>query len=470
MVSVVVLVGAGGWFAGTRVHSPADVAASQQPPKPGPVTVAVERRSLTATVVATGSVQFASPQAVSLAGSVGAGDEAGDPKERGGEQRITRAPSAGTTVAEGEVLMEVNGRPVWVLRGRTPMYRTIGPQTSGKEVSQLQRALRRLHFEPGAVNGTFGDGTASAVARWYRSKGYQPQQPTAADQQRRGQLRQDVFTAQTELLAAQSADGAQAADTERGGTTPKTAPPTPSRAHDEEAQALRLRAAREALDTAKAALTAFERGYGTKIPAGEVVFLPDLPARLEKVTVRAGDAATGQIATVTSSDLQVRAVLPRTDAKLLRRGMAADVQTTDGKTARGTVDAIGKDAADLTGPDGKDKKGTESGAGAEGQSGGSDASSLVEVRIAVPHPGPLRGAAGGSVKVTIEVGASQGAVLAVPLAAVRTSADGKARVRVVRDGRPTAVPVTVGLSAAGLVEVEPAGGRLTEGDQVVVGA
>jgi multidrug efflux pump subunit AcrA (membrane-fusion protein) len=73
------------------------------------------------------------------------------------------------------------------------------------------------------------------------------------------------------------------------------------------------------------------------------------------------------------------------------------------------------------------------------------------------------------VKVTIKVGASDGKVLTVPLAAIHTSSDGQARVQVQRAGRLTDVHVTVGLSAAGLVEVRPAGGTLKQGDRVVVG-
>lgn len=74
-------------------------------------------------------------------------------------------------------------------------------------------------------------------------------------------------------------------------------------------------------------------------------------------------------------------------------------------------------------------------------------------------------------KVTIKVGASDGKVLTVPVAAVRTSADGQARVRVQRDGKLTDIHVKVGLSAAGLVEVKPTDGTasLKRGDQVVVG-
>lgn len=74
VVAAVALVGAGGWFAGSRMQSPADAAAAHQPPKARPVTVTVERRSLTASVVAQGSVGFGSPRKVTLAGLVGSPD------------------------------------------------------------------------------------------------------------------------------------------------------------------------------------------------------------------------------------------------------------------------------------------------------------------------------------------------------------------------------------------------------------
>jgi multidrug efflux pump subunit AcrA (membrane-fusion protein) len=93
----------------------------------------------------------------------------------------------------------------------------------------------------------------------------------------------------------------------------------------------------------------------------------------------------------------------------------------------------------------------------------------VQLVISVSEPGALKNQAGTTVKVTVDLGSSKGAVLVVPLAAVHTTADGKAGVRVQRDGKVVDVPVKVGLSAAGQVEVTPDGSTLAEGDQVVVG-
>ncbi|WP_406125413.1 peptidoglycan-binding protein [Streptomyces sp. NBC_00989] len=487
LVGAVVLVGAGGWIAGTQVRSPADAAAAHTAPKAGPVTVAVQRQSLTATVVASGSVEFASPRPLALAGAVGTGASATAGGE-GAEQRITKAPVAGTKVKEGDVLMAVNGRPVLALSGTVPMYRALGPGASGDDVKQLQKALHRLGFFSGSISGNYGQGTASAVTSWYTSKGYEAQKPSADDEQQLGQLQQAVSAAQQTLLTTNSTSGSSGDETETGtaagtdagtdaGASGSTSSPNPQSSTDAQIHQLQLESARKALNMANAALSTFQASYGTKVPAGEVVFFPKLPVRLNKVTVKTGDTASGPIGTVTSSDLEVQAVVPGADAELLRKGMAVELTTTDGKKAAGTVSALGADAASSTtaatgsGDDSEGSTGTTSGDTGSESAGTSatDSSAPVQLRISVPNSGELADEAEAAVKVTIKIGASDGKVLVVPLAAIRTSSDGKVRVQVERGGRLSDVHVTVGLSAAGLVEVKPTGGTLEQGDKVVVG-
>ncbi|MBK3577087.1 peptidoglycan-binding protein [Streptomyces sp. MBT65] len=457
------LVGAGGWFAGTQVQSPADAAAAHTAPKAGPVTVAVVRQSLTASVVATGSVEFASPRPLSPAGPVGTGASTGTDGE-GAEQRVTKAPVAGTKIKEGDVLMTVNGRPVFALGGSVPMYRALGPGSSGDDVTQLQKALTRLGFAPGAISGTYGQGTATAVSDWYRSKGYDAQEPSPADQQQLGVLEQAVSAAQEALLTTNS-------------TSPSTgsASPGPQSGTEQQIHEIQVKSARKALDLANDALSGFKAAYGTKVPAGEVVFLPTLPARLDKVSVKTGDTPSGQIGTVTSSDVVVQAAVPGTDARLLRHGMTARLTTADGKSATGTVEVVGEESGSQSATDSSATDSSATGpATTDGTSSTSDATTsdstaAVQVRITVPDPGPLAGEAEAAVKVTIEVGASDGKVLTVPMAAIHTSSDGRARVQVAHGDTVTDVHVTVGLSAAGIVEVKPAEGTLTAGERVVVG-
>ena len=459
VVSAVVLVGAGGWFAGTQVQSPADAAASHQAPKAGPVTVSVVRQSLTASVVATGSVEFASPRPLSLAGPVGSGAAAGADGE-GAEQRVTKAPVAGTKIKEGDVLMTVNGRPVFALGGSVPMYRALGPGTSGDDVTQLQKALKRLGFDPGGTGGTYGQGTATAVSDWYKSEGYDAQEPSPADQQQLGSLEQAVSAAQETLLTTNSGTG-----TAGSSETGSSSSPNPQSSTDKQVHEIQVKSAQKALDLANGALSSFKATYGTKVPAGEVVFLPKLPARLDKVTVKTGDTPSAQIGTVTSSDVVVQAAVPGTDAQLLRHGMTAQLTTADGKSAQGTVDVVA-DGSDSSSD--ADTSATAPSTTGDANSA-ADSTAAVQVRITVPDPGPLAGEAEAAVKVTIKVGASDGKVLTVPMAAIHTSSDGRARVKVQRGDVVSDVQVTVGLSAAGIVEVKPDGGALKAGEKVVVG-
>ncbi|CAL9665707.1 hypothetical protein SUDANB15_07188 [Streptomyces sp. enrichment culture] len=165
---------------------------------------------------------------------------------------------------------------------------------------------------------------------------------------------------------------------------------------------------------------------------------------------------------MTSSKVVVRAVVPAEDAELLHKGMRARVETTDGTKADGEVVVPGDDVPEDDPADAGKQQGTS-----DGGSGGTSAP--VPVQISVPT-GTLAENAAESAKVTIEVGSSEGEVLTVPLAALHTSAGGKARVQVVRGGEVADVAVEAGLSADGRVEVTPSSGAaLKPGDQVVVG-
>lgn len=468
IAAAVVLVGAGGWVAGSRLESPADAAAHVSVPAAGPVTVAVQQRRLTATVVGQGTVQFGSPEALSLAGAVGPGTADVSASGQAPEQRVTRAPAAGTVLKQGAVLMEVSGRPVMVLAGSVPMYRTIGPGTSGADVRQLQLDLRQLGFYSGTVSGVYGDATAAAVSNWYNSRGYQAQGPSSAERQQLGQLQEAVTNAQVALLSAEGAGGSGSTGAARsspsGSATTGASSSPSSPAGSTRLAKLQKQAAQQSLDAANAALSAFTSSYGTTVPVGELVFLPSLPMRLDKVSVKVGDAPSGPIGTATTSDLVVQAVVDGSDAQVLHKGMAVRITTTDGKNANGTVSTIG------SGSTGSSSSTAPVGGGAgSGQPSSGQGYAPVPVNISVSDPSALAGEASSSVTVTFQVGASNGSVLAVPVAAVRTSADGQARVQVQHGSSAVTVPVSVGISSGGLVQVTPTSGSLEVGDHVVVG-
>ena len=77
--------------------------------------------------------------------------------------------------------------------------------------------------------------------------------------------------------------------------------------------------------------------------------------------------------------------------------------------------------------------------------------------------------AGFSVRLTIPIETSKGAVTAVPTSAVSLAADGTSRVLVDRGGKQEYVTVQPGLSTGGYVEVNTPDGQLAPGQLVVVG-
>jgi peptidoglycan hydrolase-like protein with peptidoglycan-binding domain len=127
------------------------------------ITVPVEKRKLESTLTIAGDIQRVSPAVVRLAGNVGGG---------GDRQVVTRLPAVDTEVAEGSVLLEVSGRPVFAMRGELPMYRQLVPGSTGPDVAQLETALNTLGFSPGTVDTVFDSGTEAALDAFYLSHGY----------------------------------------------------------------------------------------------------------------------------------------------------------------------------------------------------------------------------------------------------------------------------------------------------------
>lgn len=559
VIAGVVVIAAAGWVVSTRLRSPADEAARRTAPKASLVTAAVERRKLVSTIVVSGTLAYGSPVPLTLAGVVGGTSEL---------QRVTRAPRQGR-LAEGAVFMEVNGRPVFALRGSVPMHRTIGPGTEGKDVKQLQKALRRLGFG-GPASGAFDGATIAAVTRMYKKKGYEAQQPTLADRQAYDQLRKAVQTARETLATEKQAldqgrdvlplkvklanaktdlKSARAALKEAEGqrltpeddaklatadttvraaeeklleaeqaltaarsqpTATPTATPAPQTTTDtsllelrvdnaraeleqareaygrimEEARQARaklleelrkaVRTANDGLVTAQQALrqarqlsptklkvadaakdvaaarsllAEFSRTYGTAIPPGEVVFLPKLPARVQKTGVKAGQAVENEVATVTSSTFMVTGTVETAESDLLRAGMSAVIELDSGKTYPATLTAVGEKAT------------------VPGQEKAAD--NTQPVLLTPSSMKGLKGLSGTAVTARVTVGATEEPVLVVPVAAVVTGADGKARVQVeYATDKTKEVQVRTGLTADGNVEVS---GTLHEGDRVVVG-
>ncbi|MEA2022972.1 MAG: peptidoglycan-binding protein [Actinomycetota bacterium] len=556
LAAVVISAGAG-WFAGSRIKSPAQVAAETEPPTPSLITVPVEMRTLSSDVITRGEIRYEEPVELQLADP---------PATLGGAAIVTLAPEEGMLIEEGEVLLEVSGRPILVLRGELPMYRTTRPGDEGDDVLQLEEALRRLGLDPGEVDGVFDDATEAAIIDWYGSHGFVPPGPNeqeaadlkaaseavaAAEQEVSSAKRDlssvsqgpsqagilsaeaDVRSAERELedararraaddAAATVAVDAAAAQAEQAaadlataddrlaqalaGTHPDTGlPPTeeelveletavadaaslvdaaeaalldaqqqrdeisPSGASAVAAAEDRVAIAKAFLEEAKRPQdTSGARGYvsdakqrladaqesleevearvGTIASRSELVCLKELPARIDRVRVARGDAATGPIASITGSEMILASSVPLADASLVREGMAVVIEETWQEIETTGVIAFKADRPG-TNDVGDERLYLEI--------------TLDEEMEELNHE---------NVKVVIPVQSTGGDVMAVPVAALAAAADGSSRVQV-EDGDETTrfVVVETGLAAGGYVEIASADGPLDAGDRVVVG-
>ena len=160
---VAVLALALGFGLGALVRSPAQVAADAAPPPEGLLTAPVEQRQITSAVVGRADVTFD--------GQVGITPSIPD----GVNSAVVtgRVPTVGEEVIAGQVILEVSGRPVFVLPGQFKAYRSMGPGSTGPDVAQLREALAALGLDSGAQGEQSYDwALAQAVALLYSQAGY----------------------------------------------------------------------------------------------------------------------------------------------------------------------------------------------------------------------------------------------------------------------------------------------------------
>lgn len=83
---------------------------------------------------------------------------------------VTAAPAQGRKIRRGASLLRVDNRPVTLMYGDLPMYRTLSVGSEGADVEQLERNLDALGYDV-TVDKTFTSATADAVRRWQDDRG-----------------------------------------------------------------------------------------------------------------------------------------------------------------------------------------------------------------------------------------------------------------------------------------------------------
>jgi hypothetical protein len=167
--------------------------------------------------------------------------------------------------------------------------------------------------------------------------------------------------------------------------------------------------------------------------------------RVEELKVLVGSTATGTVMTVTNNQLSVDSSLTLESAPLIKAGMPVTIdEQALGVKAKGVVLSV---------------------ASTPGTRGVDGMHFYFEIKVD-PTPARLEGF---SVRVTIPIKSTQGAVTAIPNSALSLASDGTSRVQVSRNNTLEYIAVTPGLAADGYVEITPLGAKLEPGELVVVG-
>jgi peptidoglycan hydrolase-like protein with peptidoglycan-binding domain len=212
-----------------------------------------------------------------------------------------------------------------------------------------------------------------------------------------------------------------------------------------------------------AAVSAFYQGIGYKpqqntagpradrgpvIPLGEYAFVPRLPARIVKLGASVGQAPKGP--TLALGSPVIKGQLSPSDDRVVRPGMRVTItEPGTGVTLSGRVTSVSRTTASSA-----------------SISGGL----YVHMGIKPDRTLPMS-LVGQDVSLAIASARSSGPVLAVPEAAVFASADGGTYVSKLTGASQVKVPVKIGISGNGLLQVIPRQpGALRAGDRVVTGA
>ncbi|WP_256728854.1 hypothetical protein [Microbacterium oleivorans] len=470
-VAVVALVG--GLLLGRFVMAPAS-AASDDAPAPGLVTVPVEFGALSNDVTIRSDVGFADPVEVMI-----------DTSTISGPAVVTgQVPEIGAELGPLSVALEVAGRPVITLPGELPAYRTLRFGVSGPDVAQFKEAMRDVGIDAGDPgNDVFDEQASNAVTALYAAVGYTGPESEedgessvrAAQEGVRG-AEQALSSARTALasagrdgnaIARADLDIANARAVLQGArdngapwdeivaaqnqvATAELAREQLNAAPDTSAERAAVESAQSQLSQAQDDLARARQQALPALPAGEVLYLTELPRRVDAVAAERGGILSGAAMTVSGATVALTGSAAEADAKLLQVGATATFALPDGAEHTATV--------------------TEVAPGADGESRWQV--TLQPAELSADQIVQLQGT---NVRVVIAVGATAGDVLSVPAAALTAGPGGETRVEVVEgdprdpDARTRLVVVETGLSAGGAVEVRPTEGELAADDLVVVG-
>jgi len=356
-VGVVVLLVAGAITAYALGHRSADdTSASEQR------TVAIEEGSLASSFTLSGYLGYG--DAESLSGATGG--------------IVTKVPEAGQMISAGQVIMEVEGAPVFLLQGDLPLWRDIKPGVTGIDVQNLRDSLAKLGIDAGSGQ-TYDSTLSQAIATLYSNAGYSEPVVTADDKtvqdqakQALDQAKQALSDAQQQLTAAQNATASEAdldqawtqyqqalgvanACTDTTSATCQQAQTAASQAlaafnqlnspPDTSAQQSAVTQAQTAVNQAQ---ETYDEAMENSVGPDNILIVPEDKIRVDEVSATVGQAIQGPVLTWTKTVLYGQATLTDTQARQIATGTQATLEWSDGSSVQGTVGQITEAKMDTT--------------------------------------------------------------------------------------------------------------------------
>lgn len=413
----------GAYWAGTRATSPSSLGRQQAPAPPTQLTASVVFRRLSETLPVQGSVAAESGYQVSF----------GQVSVPGAQPIVTQQPPGpGARIANGSLLAQIAGRPVFALLGDTPMYRDLGVGDRGPDVAQLQADLAALGYFSHDTPGVFDSSTLQAVRAFYGYRGYSLFQPA-------GTLSVSAAPLSTSLASPSVSPRPSASS-----PSPSTSSPSSTSTPSVSPSASSVAPSKTALASASASSPPPPSPI---VPQADVVFIPRLPATVQSSSLKLGLAVTNPAMTLSTQELRVVVPLTSGQVELVQPKDTASLRIT---RVGGTVTELAATVTEIR---------------AQGQ-GAQQSGPVAVLRTSKPLGWSLIGAQATG---TIVIASTRSEVLAVPVAALYTAADGQTLVTVVAHGGRSSVPVQVGAEIGGYVPVRPVQGQLAAGDAVLVG-
>jgi len=381
---------------------------------------------------------------------------------------FTWLPSVGAVIDRGETLWRIDDRPIVLMYGSVPAYRTLELGVSdGPDVKELNENLIDLGFDPyGAIAASspdgdyeaFGAATAAAVKRWQKADGL----PETGEVE----LGRVVFAPGARRVTAVKVTLGQdpPGTTVPAETTPSTPAATTPAANEPGAGKSPAKIPASKSPRKDKGSPAKGKGKPAKEQPAQDKPAVESPAKDEAAKddpgkeSPSGEAGAGEVVLTTTSTQQIVQLKVKPEQQQLAKlGETVTVQLPGGGVAPGRVTEVGTVASESSSAASEPK-------GGSGESG----ESTIPVTIALERHVAHLDEAPVSVELVKSIRRN---VLAVPATALIATAGGGYAVEALassasgEQSRRVTVPVTPGMFADGYVQVE--GADVREGMTVI---